>query len=60
MFPNASAAGARTSQLDAGARQSETTITEQETGTKVLVVLYEGPLVHDQDWMIKAGPRGPR
>lgn len=26
---------------------------------KILVVLYEGPLVHDKDWMIKAGPPGP-
>lgn len=25
----------------------------------VSVVLYEGPLSHDQDWVIKAGPPGP-
>jgi len=24
-----------------------------------ITVLYEGPLIHDQDWTIKAGPAGP-
>lgn len=24
-----------------------------------VVVLYDGPLSHDQDWTLKAGPRGP-
>lgn len=25
----------------------------------ISVVLYEGPLAHDEDWIIKAGPAGP-
>ena len=26
---------------------------------RTVTVLYEGPLVHDQDWTIRAGPAGP-
>jgi hypothetical protein len=26
---------------------------------RIATVLYEGPLVHDQDWTIKSGPVGP-
>lgn len=26
---------------------------------RIVTVLYSGPLVHDQDWTIKSGPRGP-
>jgi hypothetical protein len=33
--------------------------TRDSKPAKFMTVLYKGPLVHDQDWVIKAGPAGP-
>src|SRR3954462_7636685 len=33
--------------------------TEANGRSDISIVLYEGPLIHDQDWVIKAAPPGP-
>jgi hypothetical protein len=48
-----------------GFARADGSTSEHQEGNKgdghdrMVTVLYEGPLVHDQDWTIKAGPRGP-
>jgi len=37
----------------------DTRSVEAKGAPSISVVLYEGPLVHDQNWVIKAGPPGP-
>jgi hypothetical protein len=42
-------------------RSDRTNIRSTETNGKrdISIVLYEGPLIHDQNWLIKAGVPGP-